>query len=140
MRRLQRIIFTVLFGTAVSVLPMTAADAGSVARGRYLVVEVGKCGDCHTPHLPTGAPDMSKWLKGSPLGVKPVATVPGWADAAPDLTADSFLWKSWTPQAAEKFFTTGKTPDGKVAAPPMPAYTLTATDARAIVAYLKSLK
>jgi hypothetical protein len=37
------------------------------------------------------------------------------------------------------FFTTGKKPDGSMAAPPMPEYRFNKTDAAAVVAYLKSL-
>jgi mono/diheme cytochrome c family protein len=111
----------------------------SVERGRYLVVEVGKCGDCHTPRLASGAPDQHKLMKGSVIGFEPLAPVPNWAGAAPDLTATSPLWKSWGEQAVKQFLVTGRTPNGKVAAPPMPTYTLSNEDARAIVDYLKSL-
>lgn len=116
------------------------ASSSVVERGRYLTVEMGKCGDCHTPHLPSGAPDTGKWLKGGMLGVKPLAPVPGWASTAPDLTSTSNLWKSWGDEALIRFLVTGLGPDGKLAVPPMPAYTLKGEDARAIVAYLKSLK
>ncbi|MCP5432913.1 MAG: cytochrome c, partial [Alphaproteobacteria bacterium] len=30
-----------------------------VARGKYLVNEIAKCGDCHTPMLASGEPDAS---------------------------------------------------------------------------------
>jgi mono/diheme cytochrome c family protein len=111
----------------------------AVKRGSYIVRQVGKCGDCHTPHLPTGAPDTARWLKGSQLGFQPIHPIPGWAAVAPDLTATSALWKSWGEKGMVRFFTTGLTPDGKMLGPPMPSYTLTDEDARAIVAYLKSL-
>ncbi len=38
---------------------------GTVERGRYLVDNVLVCGECHTPTLPDGKPDMSKYLAGS---------------------------------------------------------------------------
>jgi hypothetical protein len=38
------------------------------------------------------------------------------------------------------FFETGKLPNGKQAAAPMPQYRFNPTDAQAIVAYLKSLR
>lgn len=116
------------------------ASSSLVERGRYLTIEIGKCGDCHTPHLASGAPDTGKWLKGGVLGVKPLAAVPGWASTAPDLTSTSNLWKTWGDEALVRLLVTGRGPDGKPAAPPMPAYTLKGEDARAIVAYLKSLK
>jgi mono/diheme cytochrome c family protein len=114
------------------------ASASPVERGRYLVNEVGKCADCHTARV-RGVPDKSNWLKGSVLEVKPLNPVPGWATSAPDLTSSSPLWRTWGESAMVQFFTTGHTPGGKPAAPPMPSYTLTEEDSRAIVAYLKSL-
>jgi len=41
---------------------------------------------------------------------------------------------------AVRFLETGRLPNGKTAAPPMPAYRFNEADARAIVAYLKTLK
>jgi len=41
------------------------ADTGTVERGKYLVDHVLVCGVCHTPSLPDGTPDMSKYLAGS---------------------------------------------------------------------------
>lgn len=114
------------------------ANTAAVQRGRYLVEQVSKCGDCHTPHV-AGVSDKTRWLKGSVLGFQPLHPVPGWATTAPDLTRSSALWKSWGEQALVRFFVTGLAPEGKPAAPPMPAYTLTSQDARAIVAYLKTL-
>jgi mono/diheme cytochrome c family protein len=113
-------------------------QAVKVERGRYLVNQVGKCGDCHTPRV-AGAPDKTKWLKGSVLGVKPLGPVPGWASAAPDLTGTGPLWSAWGEKGLVQFFISGHGPQGQVAGPPMPTYTLTEQDAESIVAYLKSL-
>jgi hypothetical protein len=41
------------------------ATLGTVARGQYLVDHVLLCGVCHTPSLPNGDPDPSKYLAGS---------------------------------------------------------------------------
>lgn len=137
-RLLSVLLFSGLFLASSNIgLP---ASPNLVERGRYLTVEIGKCGDCHTPRLASGAPDTDKWLKGSVLDVKPLAPVPGWAGASPDLTSTGDLWKGWGEKALVQFFVTGRGPDGKAAAPPMPTYTLNDEDARAIVAYLKSLK
>ncbi|MEY4515075.1 MAG: hypothetical protein RLZZ450_7197, partial [Pseudomonadota bacterium] len=38
---------------------------GTVERGEYLVDHVLMCGVCHTPSLPNGEPDMTKYLAGS---------------------------------------------------------------------------
>lgn len=63
-------------GTTGAMLPPGAAGwqaymdtnpavLGTVARGQYLVDHVLNCGVCHTPSLPNGDPDMSKYLAGS---------------------------------------------------------------------------
>jgi mono/diheme cytochrome c family protein len=114
------------------------ADTEAVKRGRYLVNEMGKCGDCHTPRT-RGLPDKTKWLKGAPLGFKPLGPIPGWAAVAPDLTSTGPLWKDWGESGLVQFLLKGVAPNGKPAGPPMPQYTLTGQDARAIVEYLKSL-
>jgi mono/diheme cytochrome c family protein len=40
-----------------------AEDSDAVARGKYLVEEVAKCQDCHTPRTEAGELDSTKWLK-----------------------------------------------------------------------------
>lgn len=118
-----------------------AADTGSSAdRGRYLVEEIGKCQDCHTPRAENGQLDKSKWLKGATLDFKPVAEVKGWHSTAPDLTSTGRLFQRWGEDGLVKFLATGKGPRGNPADPPMPTYTLNQEDAQAIVAYLKTLK
>ena len=116
-------------------------DAAKIERGRYLVVEVGKCQDCHTPRTETGEMDKEKWLKGAVLDFAPMKEVKGWHKTSPDITSGSRLFGRWKEEGLVKFFTTGANPSsGKPADPPMPAYKLTPADAEAVVAYLKSLK
>lgn len=43
--------------------PAVAPTSG-LERGRYLVTAISICGDCHTPVLPNGAPDATKFLAG----------------------------------------------------------------------------
>jgi mono/diheme cytochrome c family protein len=134
----------ILLGTLCGlffVFPLSSfsqAKTDAVTRGRYLVNEMGKCGDCHTPRV-AGVPDKTRWLKGSPLSFAPLGPIPGWAKVAPDLTTSGPLWKAWDEQGLVQFFIKGVGPDGKPAGPPMPQYTVTKQDARAIVDYLKSL-
>jgi len=111
-----------------------------VERGKYLVEEVGKCQDCHTPRQADGQLDKSQWLKGTMLDFQPMKPVPGWHKASPDLTPSGGLWGRWGEKALVTFLTTGKGPGGHAAGPPMPTYTLKAEDAQAMVAYLKSLE
>ena len=51
------------------------ADDASIARGKYLVDEVAKCGMCHTPADETGKPDASKYLKGGALNLQPIQPI-----------------------------------------------------------------
>jgi mono/diheme cytochrome c family protein len=94
-----------------------------VARGRYLVRDAGKCGDCH------GAK-----LRGMYLGfLKPGMPVKYRSARIAGLPQLSVA-------AAVHFLETGILPNGKPAAPPMPQYRFNEADAQAIVAYLKTLK
>jgi mono/diheme cytochrome c family protein len=112
-----------------------AASASALAHGKYLVEQVGKCGDCHTPDNEKGEPIREKWLQGAPLAFKPIVPFPGWADTAPAIAG----LPGWEKDAAIKFLRTGIASKGLPLRPPMPEYHLNQTDAEAIVAYLKSL-
>ncbi len=46
--------------------PATAPTSG-IERGRYLVSAISICGNCHTPSLPSGVPDTSKFLAGGTI-------------------------------------------------------------------------
>ena len=113
--------------------------AGNASRGKYLVNEVAKCGDCHTPVASNGL-DQQKWLKGTALPFQPLQPVPGWSSMAPDLTSTGPLWRGWGEAGIRKFLETGLDPSGHAPGPPMPAYKLRANDAGDMAAYLKTLK
>jgi mono/diheme cytochrome c family protein len=117
-----------------------AADSDPVVYGKYLIEEVGKCQECHTPRAESGELDKSKWLKGATLDFQPTQEVKGWHKTSPDLTSAGRLFSRWGEAGLVKFLTTGAGPNGHAADPPMPAYKLKQADAEAMVAYLKSLK
>ena len=50
-----------------------------IERGRYLVEEIAKCAECHTPRKADGELDGSAWLRGAPIWIRPVAPIPNWA-------------------------------------------------------------
>ncbi|SRR6266403_1644526 len=112
--------------------PPTKAE---VERGRYLVEEVAKCSECHTPRKPDGELDAAAWLRGASIWIRPVAPIPNWADRAPALAG----LPSFTDAQAEKVLEDGTGPNGEELRPPMHIYHMSPPDARAIVAYLKSL-
>ena len=126
------VLVTLLFFSAQLSLAQTTNSA-QVARGKYLVQRVAMCGDCHTPRDDKGMPLPGKELAGAPLGFKPLAPMP-WATTAPDIAG----LPSWKDAQIVTFLTTGKL-DGRAPNPPMPEYRLSAADARAVVAYLRTL-
>jgi mono/diheme cytochrome c family protein len=113
-----------------------SSPAASVARGKYLVEDIGACGDCHTPMSEKGESVKEQWLKGTTLMFKPTVPVPNWADKSANIAG----LPGWTDEAAIKFFMTGTAYNGLPARPPMPQYRYDRQDATAIVAYLKSLR
>jgi hypothetical protein len=124
-------------------LTLSAQTAGKpdakVERGKYLVEEVARCQECHTPKTETGEFNRSQWMKGATLTVTPSAPIADWHQKSPDLTSTSTLWQRWNEDGFSKFLQTARNPRGGKAGPPMPAYMLPADDADAITMYLKSL-
>ena len=115
-----------------------AADP-QVDRGKYLVTITG-CNDCHTPGALLGKPDFSRTLGGSDVGFG----IPGLGTfVGQNLTPDKETGLgNWTAEQIVAAITKGETPDGRKLFPVMPwpaLANLTADDAQAIVAYLKSL-
>jgi mono/diheme cytochrome c family protein len=106
-----------------------------IARGRYLVEEVAKCGECHTPRNAQGELIRSAWLQGAPIWIMPVIPNPNWAPNAPPLVGLG----SYTPEEAERVLEQGTGPQGETLRPPMHIYHMTHEDAQAIIAYLNSL-
>ncbi len=117
---------------------LVAADKSTevaLARGKYLVENIGMCGDCHTPHNEKGEPIKEQWLQGTALAFKPAVPMPVWAEKSVNIAG----LPGWKTDAAIKFFMTGIAYNGLPARPPMPQYRYSQKDAEAIVLYLKSL-
>lgn len=108
-----------------------------VQRGQYLVTVLG-CHDCHTPGTLYGAPDMSRQLSGSELGWQG----PWGVSYARNLTPDSTGLAAWSDEEILRAVQNGVKRDGSPIMPPMPwpdfAH-LTPADAKAVVAYLRSV-
>lgn len=142
--RTARLLAALVAGSlaAVAGLAVSGVEANPalVNKGRYLVTLAG-CGDCHTPGHFFGKPDASRALGGSEVGFE----VPGLgyfygSNLTPD--AETGLGK-WTEAQIITAIRKGVRPDGRILAPVMPVQNfakLTDEDARAIAAYLKSLK
>jgi len=126
---------------ALALLTLPAASfaqstADKIARGKYIVENVGMCGDCHTPRDAKGSLVMSQLLQGAPLGLRPVVAMP-FADLAPPIAGGP---PGWTASELVHFLETGERPNHRPPLPPMPSYRLSPADATAVALYLRSLK
>jgi mono/diheme cytochrome c family protein len=101
----------------------SSKPTGNVARGKYLVTQVGMCVDCHSPRDQKGQLIEEKALQGAPIMFNPAVEMP-WAGTAAQ---------------AIKFLTTGVDKDGKQPRPPMPPYRFNKSDAADVTAYLRSM-
>jgi mono/diheme cytochrome c family protein len=112
----------------------TTSQPDDLARGRYLVEEVAKCPECHTPRDSNGALDHSRWLRGGPIWFSPVQSKPRWAMNAPALAGFPY-----TDQQGQDILERGIGTNGNPILPPMHSYHLNHMDAVAIILYLRSL-
>lgn len=108
-------------------------DLAQIKRGEYLVNQLARCGDCHTPRNARGDLDMTRHLQGAHMPYVPKARRGEWEDEAPDITQSGRAGK-WTAERMIKLLSTGQETE-----PPMPAYKMTVEDASAVTAYLRSL-
>jgi mono/diheme cytochrome c family protein len=113
----------------------SGANKSQIERGRYLVEEVAKCPECHTARNERGELQKDEWLRGAPIWIQPVKPIQNWADRAPALAGLPSFTQEQTVRVLEK----GTGPNGEELRPPMHIYHMSAVDARAIAAYLKSL-
>ena len=104
-----------------------------IKRGAYLVNDVCRCGDCHTPRNDKGDLDETKHLQGSPIWFTSKIAFKKWENKVPDITQNGVAGK-WTDEKMLKLLSTGQQVDM-----PMPAYRMTVDDAKAVIAYLHSL-
>lgn len=131
-------MYRFLMMAAVSIAAGSAAFAQTpVQRGEYLVNSILNCGNCHTPRGPAGA---DKPFAGGNLFNEP----PAFKVYSTNLTPDKETGLGgWTADQIKRAIMQGVRPNGTALAPIMPSafYAgLTARDADAIVAYLRSLK
>src|SRR6266487_6403531 len=105
------------FVTALALMPMAMTLFGQASdpkleRGKYLVEEVARCQECHTPKLESGDFDKAQWMKGATLNIAPTTTITGWHPKSPDITSTSTLWARWGQDGFAKFLETAKNPRG----------------------------
>lgn len=110
------------------------AAGGDLARGKYLVEHVGLCTDCHNPRDEQGEFVRERWLMGAMIPMTPTVPMP-WAPVSPQIAGLPTL----TEEQAVHFLQTGELPNGRRPRAPMPPYRMDEGDAKAVVAYLKSM-
>jgi mono/diheme cytochrome c family protein len=102
------------------------------------------CTGCHTPYLPTGAQDQTKYLSGIEgfyCVNPPDAGNPGCLNSR-NLTNDKTGLMNYSDAEIKAMFLDGQLPDGGALVPEMPYYefhNMSADDADAVVAYLRTV-
>ena len=130
------ILLAALFLATIAPLKsVQAADAGA-QRGKYIVEGVAKCVECHTPRDASGNLNANEYLRGAPIPVNaPPYKNMRWALKSPNIVG----LPGYTEQDGVRLLTRGINRNGERPTPPMPQFRMTLEDARAVVAYLKSL-
>ncbi len=106
-----------------------------VARGKYIVEGVARCGQCHTPRDASGKTDQSHLLEGAAVWLKSAEPREDWPLQAPRLAGNP----PGTDTEMVTLLTTGVWKNGRHLRGPMPEFRMTTEDAEAVVAFLKSL-
>jgi len=119
--------------TAAPAIATTPAD---VARGKYIVENVAMCEQCHTPRDGNDALDHAHELEGASEFFQPPHAVADWPLKAPRIGGNLPA----SDQDMIKLLTTGIWTDGKPLRLPMMPFRMSEADAKAVVAYLKSVK
>jgi mono/diheme cytochrome c family protein len=138
LRRLS-VAFAIVIAALLAGSPSIALADSLIERGGYLA-RIMDCTGCHTAGALAGAPDPERYLAGSDIGFQ----MPGLGVFyPPNLTPDVETGLgTWSEEDIMLAVREGKRPDGRQLIPimPWPSYsTLSDEDAKALVAYLKSL-
>ena len=118
--------------------PQTNAtsDNAEIARGKYIVQDVAMCGQCHTPRNSDGSLDQTHALQGAAVFMRSAGPVSDWPLKAPRIGG--------TLPASDadmvKLLTTGIWVTGKPLRFPMMPFRMNDADAKAVVAYLRTVR
>ncbi len=119
-----------------SSINQNGTSQGTEARGQYIVEDLSRCGQCHTPRDSNGVPDRSRWLQGAPVWLKSAEPVEDWPLQAPRIAGAL----PGTDAEMVTLLTTGIWRTGTYLRPPMPQFRMSRQDAESVIAYLKSVK
>lgn len=127
-----------LFFDGAAPLTDDAARDATWNRGRYLVIALGHCAECHTPRNMLGAQIADQDLQGAPKG-------PGGGKVPALVGPGAKDFDSWSVEEIAEYLKSGAKPDFDSAQGPMAEVIedgtkhLTDQDRRAVALYLKSL-
>jgi len=128
----------VLLASVMLVGAVTAQAESRLERGRYLMQSIVACGNCHTPQGPNGPLPGMELGGGLKFEEKPFTAY------ASNITPDKETGiGKWTDAQIIAAIRDGVRPDGSIIGPPMPIGLykgLSDNDAKAIIAYLRSVK
>src|SRR5262245_12616329 len=68
-----------------SIFVNAQTSSADISRGKYLVEELARCSEYHTPRDDAGNLKGAAWLQGAPIWIKPIALIREWADRTPPL-------------------------------------------------------
>ena len=94
--------FWSLFFLGDDTLDYGSGQSSEWQRGKYLVMGLGHCGECHTPRNLVQAMDWNRAFKGN--------LIEGWQ--APDISATTLYRQGWTAQEMAQFLQTGESGQG----------------------------
>lgn len=112
-----------------------ARNHSQIARGKYIVEDVARCGMCHTPRTDSGETDSAHKLDGAAIWPMPTHPTSDWPLKAPRIAGT-------LPASDEdmvRLLTAGVWTNGTHLRAPMPQFRMSREDAEAVVAYLRSL-
>jgi len=121
---------------ATKTAPALPPADSRIEHGRYLVHQVALCVQCHSPRDENGRLLETRLLSGARIPVSSPFPGQPWAYQAPDIRG----MVGYTDEEGVRLLTEGITRGGTPPRPPMQQFHLTVEDARAVVAYLKSLR
>jgi len=121
-------------GTRTAAAPALAM-AGDAERGRYIVEQVVMCAECHSPRDAHGQIIANQRFMGGPMPVRP-PWPNNWALRAPRIAG----LPGYTDELVVRLLPEGAIGrHGEQLRLPMPRFHMTASDAQAVAAYLRSL-
>jgi hypothetical protein len=91
------------FSALASAFPNCASADDEVARGKYIVENVAKCSECHSPRVQKEELEKGLSLSGAKLQFKPITPNASWAESAPNIRGIKW-YSQWLGLLSSEFF------------------------------------